>query len=256
MREPEHPIVLHIPHASVAVPECVRSQFTISSRELDQEIARLTDHHTDCMFTEAFSDSLACVFPVSRLVVDPERFEDDSREPMATRGMGVIYSHGSQKQRIRRALSDQERTTLLSEYYRPHHDALKRAVQTCLDKDNACLVLDCHSFPSKVLPYELSRHAKRPQFCLGTDEFHTPEPLVANIEQAFLRQGYSVAINEPFAGCLVPQAFFRTDKRVRAIMIEVNRGLYMNEDGSLSKRGIRRVIEALRKLRPVLASAR
>ena len=36
-------------------------------------------------------------FPGSRLVLDPERFESDDEEIMATRGMGVIYTRTSQQ---------------------------------------------------------------------------------------------------------------------------------------------------------------
>ena len=45
----------------------------------------------------------------------------------------------------------------------------------------------------------------------------------------FLRHGYSVAVNTPFAGCLVPIGSYQKDKRVQGLMIEVNRGLYMDE---------------------------
>jgi N-formylglutamate amidohydrolase len=38
-----------------------------------------------------------------------------------------------------------------------------------------------------------------------------------------------VAIDRPFAGALVPMRFHGKDLRVRALMIEVRRGLYMDE---------------------------
>jgi N-formylglutamate amidohydrolase len=41
--------------------------------------------------------------------------------------------------------------------------------------------------------------------------------------------GYSVAVNRPFSGALVPSHFYRRDKKVRSVMIEVNRCLYMDE---------------------------
>ena len=249
------PIVLHIPHASTAVPEQVQDQFTISQEELDEEILRLTDHQTDRIFTQAFPDTTACIFPVSRFVVDPERFVDDSMEPMAATGMGVIYPHGTRRQPIRRELTDDERRSLLREYYRPHHEALTQAVQRHLDRHDQCLVLDCHSFPAKALPYEHHGDAGRPDFCLGTDDFHTPDTLVANMQRELVRQDFCVVRNEPFSGCLVPQEYFRRDGRVRSLMIEVNRKLYMNDGFSLAEQGLERVIAALRSLRPVLATS-
>ena len=46
-----------------------------------------------------------------------------------------------------------------------------------------CLIVDGHSFPALPLQYELQQTAFRPDFCLSTDEFHTPEELVAKIEK-------------------------------------------------------------------------
>jgi N-formylglutamate deformylase len=39
----------------------------------------------------------------------------------------------------------------------------------------------------------------------------------------------SIAINKPFAGTLIPMKFYKQDKRVESIMIEINRKLYMDE---------------------------
>ena len=38
-----------------------------------------------------------------------------------------------------------------------------------------------------------------------------------------------MAVDRPFAGAIVPMRFYRTDRRVRAVMVEVNRGLYLDE---------------------------
>ena len=60
-------------------------------------------------------------------------------------------------------------------------------------------------------------------------------------------RGYSTAINAPFTGTLVPMRFYQKDKRVSSIMIEINRGLYMNEDGSRKDRfsGVHADVQAL-----------
>ena len=53
--------------------------------------------------------------------------------------------------------------------------------------NNHCLIIDGHSFPALPLPYELNQTAFRPDFCLGTDDFHTPEELVTKIESELER---------------------------------------------------------------------
>ena len=84
------PIVLHLPHASTLIPEDLRNDFLLSDQELFGELARITDHATDVIFQQAFPEAKAIVFPVSRLVVDPERFSDDSQEPMSQVGASQV----------------------------------------------------------------------------------------------------------------------------------------------------------------------
>ena len=246
------PIVLHIPHASTIVPVDVLNQFLISREELENEIRLLTDHATDRIFTGAFPEAAACIFPVSRFVVDPERFADDSQESMAETGMGVVYTHGTGQQPIRRELTHSERQSLLDKYYKPHHDELTCAVQRHLEEHDNCLILDCHSFPAEALPYEQYANARRPDFCLGTDAYHSPEELVLNVENELTQQGFSVARNEPFQGCLVPLEYYRRNRRVRSLMIEINRSLYMNDDFSVRENRLKRLIATLQRVRSLL----
>ena len=95
------PIILHLPHASTLIPEDLWGDFLLSDEDLQEEINRITDHATDVIFQKAFPEAKAIVFPVSRLVVDPERFSDDAQEPMSQVGMGVTYTRGSLRQPLR-----------------------------------------------------------------------------------------------------------------------------------------------------------
>jgi N-formylglutamate deformylase len=221
--------VFHIPHAAAAIPSDVREQFLLSDKRLADEIRLMTDHFTDELFAVPEATALAVRFPVSRLVVDPERFEADEQEPMAARGMGVIYDRTCRQTPLRRPLIEPERQALLERWYRPHHRSLTGAVGTVLQTRDTCLIIDAHSFPSIPLPYEVDQDPDRPDICIGTDAFHTPSPLRNLAVSLCLDAGWTVAVNRPFAGALVPMAYFRKDERVRSVMIEVNRGLYLDE---------------------------
>jgi N-formylglutamate deformylase len=221
--------VLHIPHASRVIPTKERVAICLSDDELSTELLRMTDSYTDELFDLDPGLASAVVFPISRLVVDPERFRDDAEEPMARRGMGVLYTHTSQRGTLRAPVSAAERERLMDRYYRPHHEHLTRAVESAIRACSSCLVLDGHSFASTALPYELDQSDGRPQICLGTDGFHSPPWLVDAARGSFEESGFAVALDRPFSGALVPAAHYRRDPRVRALMIEINRGLYMNE---------------------------
>ncbi len=61
-------VVLHIPHNSTLIPASVRDQFTLSDAELDDEILKMTDHHTHDLFAQDVNISQVVASPVSRLL--------------------------------------------------------------------------------------------------------------------------------------------------------------------------------------------
>ena len=226
-------VILHIPHDSTEVPISVRDQFVLDDSELAAEIERMTDHHTRSLFADQVREEQVVRAPVSRLVVDVERFPLDSAEPMAAKGMGAVYSVTSELKALRRVLSLDEREALMQAHYLPHHAALEVAVTAALVQHGRCLVIDCHSFPSRPLPYEqVNSLAVRPDICIGTDDFHTSAKLTRSFVAEFWRVGWRVKANDPFAGALVPSSRYRRDRQVSAIMVEINRGLYLCEQGA------------------------
>ena len=223
------PIVAHIPHASTAFPSAVRSRLRIGDDALERELVRMTDWHTDRLF--AFTGRLGAtrlVNGVSRLVVDPERFIDDAREPMAAVGQGAVYTRTSDGA-VLRELLDGERDALLDTYFFPYHVDLARLVDERLATDARCLLLDCHSFATQPLASEPDQTPGRPDVCIGTDAFHTPATLVDALVGGLAAEGFAVAVDRPFAGTIVPLSAYRVDRRVASVMIEVRRGLYCTE---------------------------
>ena len=223
-------VVMHVPHDATIVPLDVRAQLLLTDEELQAELCRMTDHFTEALFTTRVGDAVVVRALVSRLVVDVERFADDAAEPMASLGMGAIYRVTSSLAPLRRELSDDERASLMRAWYHPHHDRLEKAVGAAVGRYGRCLIVDCHSFPSKRLPYEQGDAShSRPDICIGTDSFHTSGEIAAAFTTAFRDSGWTVSINEPFAGAIVPASRYGQDSRVGAVMIEVNRRLYLNE---------------------------
>ena len=93
------------------------------------------------------------MLPVNRLVVDPERFSDDSQEPMSQVGMDVT-TRKSLRQPLREQSSQEKRQELLERYYTPHHQELTEVVEESLLINDHCLIIDSHSFSALPLPYE------------------------------------------------------------------------------------------------------
>jgi N-formylglutamate amidohydrolase len=223
------PVIMHLPHSSTEVPSDIRRSISLSDEELKDELLKMTDHFTDELFTGHAVPVSPVIFPVSRLVLDPERFVDDEQESMSKKGMGVVYTKTSAGEPLRESGFLPDRPTLIHAYYEPHHELLNRLAADALREAGSCLVIDCHSFPSEPHPYEDHQESDRPDICVGTDSFHTPVWLQEQMTRFFQSQGLTAALNTPFSGALVPSGFYGKERNAYAVMIEVNRALYMDE---------------------------
>jgi len=234
LKEARVPVLVHAPHAGTAIPAAVRRDLALSDSALAAEVAHMTDWHTDALFSSVLDlGGVLFVNRLSRLVVDPERFEDDAKEPMAAVGMGAVYTRTADGTPLRPGVSPREREELLQFYFRPYAVAFETVVASLLRRFGGCLIVDAHSFPSRPLPYEADQDPKRPEICLGTDPFHTPEPLARAIERECVKLGLTVERDRPFAGTYVPLRYLRRDPRVVSIMAEVRRDLYCSDSTGL-----------------------
>jgi N-formylglutamate deformylase len=226
---PSPNLLLHIPHSSRLIPPDERAQLAPDNRTLALELLRMTDAFTDDLFAPTPFEAARVVFPVSRLVCDVERFPDDANEPMALRGMGAVYVKTTDGRPLRAHLTAAERARLIETWYRPHHQKLTQSVEELIAAARSCTIVDCHSFSSRPLPHEPDQDPARPDICIGTDDWHTPARLRDELVAAASAAEFSVLVDRPFAGALVPAKHYRREPRVRAVMIEINRKLYIDE---------------------------
>ena len=220
-------LILHIPHSSDKIP--INKGYLVDKKILDEEIIKLTDWYTDDLFS--LEDSVVVRADFSRIFCDAERFSDDSQEVMAKYGMGVLYEKLDDGSAIR-AVHPELRQEILNNYYWPHHAKLNRAVNDQLAFNGKALIVDCHSFPSKPLIRDLNQEKNRPDFNLGTDAFHTPDYLIEISTEFFKNKGYTLGIDWPYSGSIVPLNHYQKTKNVASIMLEINRSLYLNEPGN------------------------
>lgn len=224
------PVILHVPHASTTIPPDVRSGIELDDAALASELLRMTDAYTDRIAAAAAAQAATTpwqfVNGLSRLVVDPERFPD-AREEMLAVGMGAVYTRTSDGAPLR-THDPLAEAGLIARYFTPYATALTQLVDERLHACGSATIIDVHSFPRVALPYELHSDLDRPPICIGRDSTHTPPHLEAAAVEAFSEFG-TVGINTPFIGTYVPLAHYGADHRVRSIMLEVRRDLYMDE---------------------------
>ncbi len=220
-------VLIHVPHSSAKIPPEERDSILIDDDSLFREKLRMTDWYTDELFCVDGPDVQKNSF--SRLLFDPERFRDDRQEIMSKFGMGAIYTKTLDGRKLRN-LTVKKREEMIRKYYDPYHFALAKKVEELLEKFGKCLIIDGHSFPDSPLAFESDKTSVRPDICIGTDEYHTPEALARVIEEYVKDNGLTVRRNFPFAGTIVPMKYYKSDKRVSSVMLEVNRRLYINEE--------------------------
>lgn len=219
-----NPILINVPHSATYIPPTEKKYFI--TPDIVHELNVMTDHFCDDLYD---TGDKMIRFPVSRLVCDPERFRDDSKEIMASIGMGAIYRSCSDGSELK-AISSSHKEKVLSRYYDRYHTLFDKEVEKKLRKHGKCLIVDGHSFYDEPLPYEFDQNRSRPDICIGTDEYHTPGRIEETLCAFFRDRGYSVELNRPFAGCIVPIRYYRIDKRVCSVMIEINRRRYIDHN--------------------------
>jgi len=243
-------IILHIPHSSTNIP--LMNGYDIDEITLGKEMLKLTDWFTDDLFHTSEDDIIKADF--SRIFCDTERFIDDTQEVMSQYGMGVIYTKNDDGETIRNVTSEL-REKILMDYYWHHHTQLSNTVNNHLTQFGKALIIDCHSFPSVPLKRDLDKTPNRPDFNIGTDPYHTPNELIDASIAFFKKAGYSLGINWPYKGSIVPLEHYHKNQNVQSIMLEINRKLYLKEPSNEKSENYQKIKDLTRDFIKVIKTA-
>ncbi len=216
-------ILIHIPHSSLYIPENYKKEALLSSQELETENLFMCDYRVDEFIDDK---SQAIIFPYSRLYCDVERFKDEN-ETMNKYGMGYIYTKTSTGKLMFNPNAEQRK--IITDIYDAHHKLLDETVTNILEKYQKCIIIDLHSYSSKLV-YRLFNYESVPDICIGIEENYYSEELTHYFRNYFEDNGYSVQINYPYKGSLVPNKYYGIKNTgIVSIMIEVNKRVYEND---------------------------
>lgn len=204
-------LIVHVPHASTFIPCDVWSDFVVSRAQVEAEATASADLHTDEMARQAWPQAKIIQPQVSRIVVDVERYDDDSNEEMAAVGRGVLYTHDHNHIMIRESLPARRREELLTRYYRSYWQELRAQAA-------GSILIDLHTYPAEPWPIERHSVGPRPEIDIGFSEGLTPVSWVATLTKHFRLHGYEVGHNSPYAGVIDAGA-------MSAVMIEIRRDI-------------------------------
>lgn len=232
------PVIVHAPHGGTAIPESARSEFVGGAEAIAAEVLALTDHHVDEFTRRALRDApaSAVISRLSRMVVDVERFPGPAEEKNAV-GQGVLYTHGSQRQRIR-VIPEHARDGYMA-FFDDYSATVTRLVEQALTVHGRAVIIDVHSYNTAPAPHELHTDDPRPELCVGYEDFHMSANLREAVAGAFA--DYQQGDNQTFHGAYVPLRHYQQDARVQSVMLELRRDQYMDEstgeiDGAAAER--------------------
>ena len=189
-------IVLNVPHSSIDK----WGEGWDSPDGIWCHVKDFTDWYTDILF---HNDMCSMVrFPCSRFYCDAERLKND---PMEKIGQGICYTSYGDFKRVK--VPD------VMGLWQSHQEALSKEIV------EGTLLIDCHSFPSKV--------CDDVDICIGfnSDWSKPSDDVLSVLINAFEGMGLRVGINHPYSNSITPDC----DIKYQSVMIEVNKRVYMNE---------------------------
>lgn len=254
------PIIQSLPHGGLSVPAELASRLAIDAttiyNECDLWVNDLFDFaHPDLadLWPADIGPGTAgrVTMPIARVLVDANRPPNSLDNPDGA--IKTITSYGSPV--YRQPLTSDEQRDLLQRYWQPYHQTLEQTIRHTATSIH--LFLDCHNMAQLGPAAYAHPGAARPLICLANFGDTDGEPLpngqavtcpptimrrAAQIAQEFfadlsLLQPAGalppvVALNYPFPGGYILRHYHArlqamTERSLPAIMIEVNRGLFV-----------------------------
>jgi N-formylglutamate deformylase len=235
------PLILDSPHSGIRYP----SDFNYSCDYAQLRQAEDTD--VDDLYADApsFGATLVCAeFP--RSYIDANRREQDidtdmidgkwphpvDHSPKTKAGIGLVWRMIDDKTPIyARKLGVAEIEARIERCHRAYWRALREEIERAFAAHGRVFHINCHSMPAEAGPLSwIARGTKFADVVLGDRDSTTCSPeFTTMLRDAFLDEGLSVAINDPYKGVELVKQFGTPNENRHSIQIELNRRLYMNE---------------------------
>ncbi|MDQ0325605.1 N-formylglutamate amidohydrolase [Rhodopseudomonas julia] len=239
--DPVSPFLFNSPHSGRFYPKSFLAQSQLDATE----IRRSEDFMIDMLFAgvaERGAPLLSAVYPRAYVDVNREPYELEAkmfREPLpgyansrsirAAGGLGTVPRIVSEGRAIYAGpIALAEAFQRIDRVYVPYHEALRQRLAAIHARFGFAVLVDCHSMPSSA---RNAAPGLRPDFVIG-DRFGAscaPE-LTDRAVELLRRRGYCVARNKPYAGGFITEHYGRPQAGLHVMQVEVNRGLYMDEE--------------------------
>ena len=233
-------VVINSPHSGRNYP----TEFLAAAQLCTRGIRKSEDYLVDELFLSCLDHGIPmmhAVFPRAYLDVNREPYELDpamftgllpdsanTRSIRVSSGLGTIARIVAEGEEIYRdKINVQDGLMRIENIYKPYHAALRHLLAKTHAKFGQAILLDCHSMPSTG---SIGALEQRPDIVLGDRFGNSCAAGVLNGVRTILSDmGFRVEINKPYAGGFITEHYGRPSIGIHALQIEINRGLYMDE---------------------------
>jgi N-formylglutamate deformylase len=169
--------------------------------------------------------------------LDPALLPEDWPEtvepgPHSQRGVGLIFRLiGNGVPIYDRRLSKDEVHHRIETYWKAYQGTLQARIDALHERFGTVWHVNWHSMQAVGNALSPDPGAKRADFVLGDLHGTSCDSAFTDFVATTLRDlGHSVAINDPYAGAYLVRRHGRPDEGRHSLQIEINRGLYMDQE--------------------------
>ncbi|MDT7934049.1 MAG: N-formylglutamate amidohydrolase [Sphingomonadaceae bacterium] len=228
------------------------------SRLPPREIRRAEDALVDQLLQAASQSAPVLAANYARAYVDlnrdPTELDPDMFEPAlpalavkaserVTVGLGVLPRSIAPGRRIyARPLPSREAAERIAEVHAPWHGIVEARLTDAALACGFAVLVDMHSMPSVG-------GGSGPELVIGDLHGRSAAPALTGwLRDWFLRAGYRVALNAPYAGAYTLERHGRPGRGRHAVQVEIDRSLYLDCDRLAPGPGFERIAADLARL--------
>lgn len=241
--ELKYPLILSIPHSGTEFPKeflkavqvdtlTLRRNEDIFVRDLLEPAIKQAELPAICLnIGRAFIDVNR-----AKVEIDPNMFYDYPKDELGLNqqrsryGLGIIHKVTADSQPIYNGkISFEEASERIKKVYDVYHERLKELTEAAIAKFGFCLLLDCHSMPSKIC--SIISESPRIDICLGNlFEQSCPNKISFFVENEFVKREYYVSKNRPYSGAFITFNYCEPRRNSYTLQLEINREIYADEE--------------------------
>lgn len=229
----DSPLVISVPHDGALIPGEIQAGMTdavLCSSDRDYLIGKVFEFE-NLNYSKIQANYSRHVIDLNRPASGEALYQGQTETelcPTTTFDFKSIYHTGSEPNQV-------EVLRRVELYWRPYHDQLKQLIQTAKKQFGFCLLIDAHSIDDQVPRFF---QGKLPDINVGTFSGHSCD---AEIEQLLLDQlskqnDFSFVFNGRFKGGFITRNYGQPERNIHAIQLEHAKGVYLNEDLTLSQK--------------------